>query len=139
MQLTLLQLDERAPPNGRGFQRLELAKQHIELICNICTSERTAHMSIDYTGNRYGNVSVDGKLIHLTENAYADNYGTDGEVRYYAHGRDDQGNEYLVSWETTAAWDAQEEAARADPDNFVPTLEEESACDWGAPIKAKLL
>jgi hypothetical protein len=87
----------------------------------------------------YGTVTYNDKTIHLSQQAYADNYGTDGDVRYYAHGVDDNGVEYRVAWETTAAWDAEQAAYRADPDNFVASIEEEDACNWSSPIEAKEL
>jgi hypothetical protein len=91
-------------------------------------------MSIDDTNNNLGDVTFDGKIIHLAEQAYPNNYGTDGGVRYYAKGVDDAGSEYLVAWDTTAEWDAEQDAYRADPDNFQASLQEEDACDWSSPV-----
>ena len=90
-----------------------------------------------YTTNNLGDVTFDGLLIHLTEQAYANNYGTDGGVRYYAHGVTDDGTEYLVAWDTTAAWDAEQDAYRADPDNFTSSIPEDQACDWSEPVAAR--
>lgn len=93
---------------------------------------------IDYTANKLGTVYMDSfPPIHLDQQAYANNYGTDGGVRYQAHGRDDEGNVYLVSWGTTAAWDAMQadyKANGADP-NWTPTIDEDEACDWDSPVK----
>jgi hypothetical protein len=87
----------------------------------------------------YGTVTYNGKTIHLTQQAYANNYGTDGDVRYYAHGIDDNGVEYRVAWSTTAAWDAEQDAYQADPENFTASLNEEDACDWTDPVEAREL
>lgn len=91
-------------------------------------------MSINYTNNNFGDVAFNDQIIHLSEQAYVNNYGTDGGVRYYAKGVDDNGIEYLVAWDTTEAWDAEQEAYRADPDNFEASLQEEDACDWSSPV-----
>ena len=94
-------------------------------------------MSIDYSANNFGDVTFEGKLIHLTEQAYANNCGTDGGVRYYAKGVDDSGVDYLVAWDTTDAWDAEQDAYRADPENFEASLQEEDACDWSSPVSIR--
>jgi len=61
------------------------------------------------------------------EDAYSDNYGCDGEVRYYATATDAQDKKYNVTWVTTDAWDNSEkifkleqkinELKENDPDN----------------------
>ena len=94
---------------------------------------------IDYTSNDFGDITFDGKLIHLTEQAYAENYGTDGGVRYHAKGVDDSGTEYVVSWDTTEAWDAEQDSYRADPDKFEPSMMEEYACDWSSPVAIRIV
>ena len=53
----------------------------------------------------FGTVKFEGKEYALTQDAYVDNYGTDGEVRYYAHATDADGKEYRVVWETTKDFD----------------------------------
>ena len=64
-------------------------------------------VSLDHTTNNFGDFTLDnGLVIHLTQDAYVSNYGTDGGVRYYAAGTDDEGNDYQVAWDTNAAWDA---------------------------------
>ena len=83
----------------------------------------------------YGTVEFEGKTYTLTQDAYAENYGTDGAVRYYAAAVDADGNEYLVTWETTEQWDeAQEEYKETSEVNGY--IEDESnACDWDSPIE----
>lgn len=91
-------------------------------------------MAIDYTNNSLGDITFDGKIIHLTEQAYPNNYGTDGGVRYYARGVDDDGVEYVVAWDTTEEWNAEQDAYRADPDNFEVSIPEDEVCDWSDPV-----
>ena len=50
--------------------------------------------------NNYGTVNFEGKELEITQQAYVDNYGTDGEVRYYASAVDTDKNIYNVTWET---------------------------------------
>lgn len=45
--------------------------------------------------------TLNGLTVTLTDDATMDNYGTDGEVRYYASAVDAAGNEYRVAWDTT--------------------------------------
>jgi hypothetical protein len=86
---------------------------------------------IDYATNNLGDVrTAEGVTVHLTQNAYPDNTGTSGAVAYFAHGKDDDGNDYLVRWETTPAWDALQEAYRVDPENTTADIPEDQACDW---------
>jgi hypothetical protein len=86
---------------------------------------------ITYTTNKLGDVTLNGTTIHLTQQAFADSAGTDGGVAYFAHGVDDEGNEYQVRWETTAAWNALQASYRNDPDNTdCDSIPEDEACDW---------
>lgn len=93
----------------------------------------------------YGTVNFGGKTYTLTQDAYAENYGMDGSVRYYASATDEQGLKYLVVWGTTPEWDAaQAEARRVDqqyephaaPDYEYPQIleDETNACDWDHPV-----
>ena len=61
----------------------------------------------------YGTVTFNGVLYTLTQDAYCDNYGTDGGVRYYAHATDAAGNKYRVAWDTTIEWDEMDMDDRA--------------------------
>jgi hypothetical protein len=63
-----------------------------------------------------------GKVLHMTQQAYIEstnNYGVE-EVFYLAHAVDDDGNDYLIRWET--------------PFSAVPQTEwpedESEMCDW---------
>jgi len=69
---------------------------------------------------RYGTVFLGHYKYWLLDNARMDNYGTDGDVRYYAKAVDRHGNEYRVAWETL-------------PDYS----DETSACDWDRPVEVK--
>jgi hypothetical protein len=74
-------------------------------------------MTITHTAaNPLGDVTYTGITVHLTQQAYSNNYGTDGDVRYYAKGVDDEGNEYMVTWETY--------------DNAGEIENEDEMCDW---------
>ena len=72
----------------------------------------------------YGSVKHNGMTLALTQDAYCENYGTDGSVRYYAQAKDATGNLYRVAWDTTAEWDEREPEDRSD---------ESEACDWSNP------
>lgn len=100
----------------------------------------------------YGTVDYNGKTYTLTQEAYVDNYGTKGAVRYYAHAIDEAGNEYIIAWDTTEAWDLATERAKLDAESYLdeadaerlaelldlvlPDVSDESnACDWGNPVR----
>lgn len=92
-------------------------------------------MAIDF-----GNIEYNGVTITLTEQAYASNYGTDGDVRYYAAGVDDKDNKYQVSWELTPEWQEQQERHRTERhgDTYDGVEcdcndDESTACNWDAP------
>jgi hypothetical protein len=74
----------------------------------------------------HGTVEFNGITYTLTQDAYCDNYGTDGGVRYYAHATGPDGGEYRVAWDTTEAWDALDGEDRWD---------EGDACDWADPVE----
>ena len=65
------------------------------------------------SSNDYGKVTFKGKEYTLTEQAYTDNIGTDGEVCYFAHatnGEVDENREliqYKIMWELTDDWQEQ--------------------------------
>lgn len=94
----------------------------------------------------FGTVNYQGKILTLTQQAYADNYGTNGGVRYYAHAVDADGNEYIVAWDTTGEWDTQREIYKRDGDSTdegaraLAYVEDESnACDWDSPANVEVL
>lgn len=84
--------------------------------------------------NQYGTVTHSGKTLTLTQQAYVSNNGTDGGVRYYAAAIDADGNEYMVAWDTTPAWD-ERLAANDESDSF----DESEACDWDTPADIREL
>lgn len=78
---------------------------------------RKETIMIDYATNSFGDVkTTDGTVVHLTQQAYSVNYGTDGDVVYRAHGKDADGNEYMVTWQTY--------------DNADEIENEDEMCDW---------
>ena len=88
---------------------------------------------------KFGTFDHSGVALALTQDAYVENHGTDGGVRYYAKAVDADGNDYLVAWDTTEAWDAATEAYKVDPEN-APIVDDESwACDWDSPAEIKAL
>jgi hypothetical protein len=53
--------------------------------------------STDFSTNRFGDILFEGVTIHVQEDAFA--AGEHGMRPYYAaHGLDNEGNEYLVTW-----------------------------------------
>ena len=89
---------------------------------------------MNYQANaaKFGNVTHGTAILALTQQAYASNH--QDSIRYYASAIDAEGNEYRVAWDTTAAWDAAEDAYRADP-NESPNDDESLACDWSCPAE----
>ena len=58
--------------------------------------------------NEYAPINFNGQIYTQTGATYADNYGSDSEVRYYAHAIGTHGNKVKVEWVTTEAWDNSE-------------------------------
>ena len=83
----------------------------------------------------YGTVEFKGTIYALTQDAYCDNYGTDGAVRYYASAVDASGNKYLVAWETTQAWNEAQELYKQTNEVSGFIEDESNACDWDNPIE----
>jgi hypothetical protein len=96
--------------------------------------EMTMSTTYQAAASKFGTVSHEGRTLALTQQAYADNYGTDGGVRYRATAMDDDSNEYRVEWATTPEWDAAQAAYRADPDCVAHQGDESEACDWANPV-----
>lgn len=105
-------------------------------------------------GKDFGTVRFEGKEYTLTEDAYCDNYGSNGDVRYYAHAVDASGNECLVTWETAEKWnlaqelfklEAKDEVSVEDKARFeelstmtlVSIDDEANACDWDTPYSVE--
>ena len=53
----------------------------------------------------FGTVKYEGKTYTLTCDAWCSNYGTSGNVAYYAYAKDSDGKEYRVMWLTTELYD----------------------------------
>jgi hypothetical protein len=87
---------------------------------------------------KYGTVEFGGRIYILTQQAYCDNYGTDGGVRYYAHAvakNDADTNKYKVVWATTDEWDNHQKN-----DETCSFCEDESnACNWDNPIDVRIV
>lgn len=81
----------------------------------------------------YGTVEFKGATYTLTQDAYCDNYGTDGAVRYYASAVDANGNKYLVAWDTTETWNEAQELYKATGEVSGYIEDESNACDWDSP------
>jgi hypothetical protein len=88
----------------------------------------------DIMSNNYGTVNFNGTAYTLTQDAYPENYGTDGAVRYYAAAVDADGNKYLVTWETTEVWDKAQESYKVTGEVNGYIEDENNACDWDNPI-----
>lgn len=90
-------------------------------------------MSVIYKGAR-DVFSSQNAEIALTEAASMSNWGMEGAVRYTARGVDEKGNQYLVIWDTTEAWDS----AMEEKDENI--LQDESyACEWESPVSILLV
>lgn len=128
----------------------------------LAVDEITSQMEVTMMNEmekKYGAVEFEGKKYILTDQAYPDNYGTNGEVRYRANAIGEAGSEFYVVWQTTQQWDDACELAnlesRETGDNarWNPLSEEErerledlqkivhtdcedesNACDWDSPI-----
>lgn len=98
----------------------------------------------------YGLVEFEGKTYELTQEAYADNYGTNGEICYKAFAKlqgDAEDNTYLVIWETTDTWNEYTELHNEylkendytdNNSDWIAYLEDGSnACDWDNPISVE--
>ena len=97
-------------------------------------------MEYQTAAKKFGTVMNDSTEVAMTQAAYMENYGSG--VRYYAAGVDQQGNDYLIAWDTTNAWDEASEsyqaAIRNGSDPEIGMLDDESnACDWSSPVEIK--
>ena len=88
-------------------------------------------MSINDATNNFGDITHEGKTIHLTNEAVESNFGTEGGSRFYAAGVDDNGAEYRIAWDTTEAWD------KKIADGYEPCGDYEESCDWGNPVEVR--
>jgi hypothetical protein len=79
-------------------------------------------VTINHTDNKFGDILWDGRILRLTQIAYVDNYGTDGDIVYRANAEDADGNDYIVMWEPYP------EYAKELP------ADESDSCDWENPV-----
>jgi len=91
----------------------------------------------EQAAKKYGEVSLGNITVALTQDAYCDNYGTDGDVRYYADAIDTAHNPYRVSWDTVEGWS--NHIIGTDGDCIVEDCrgwceDESNACDWDSPV-----
>lgn len=93
--------------------------------------------------------------LTLDDQAYVDNFGTDGGVAWQQDGVDAAGNRYRVMWLPTAAWQIAERFAKAEiagdeqlmaeiieengGDSFVDVQDQSNACDWDEPWSINLI
>lgn len=82
------------------------------------------------TQANHGSVTFGGVEIFLTQEAYCNNAG-----QYLAAGKDADGNEYRVEWQTTKAWDDAQELCRTTGEVSGFAEDESNACDWDSPIE----
>lgn len=69
---------------------------------------------IDYKNNKFGDINHNGKIIHITQDAYL--AGTNTEPVYQAAAKSDDGDDYRVTW--------------VPVDNFMDLEDESECCDW---------
>ena len=74
----------------------------------------------------FGTITFNGQVFTLTQEAYADNFGTDGGVRYYAGAVDTDGNEHQVTW-----------GLKISIEDYKNLEDESNACDWDNPISVE--
>ena len=91
---------------------------------------------------KFGSVTMPmGVEVALTQTAWVENYGEHGGVRYNAHGIDENGCVYRVTWDTTPEFDAALDrtihsySVGVEPDDRDLALvqDESTACDWATP------
>lgn len=104
----------------------------------------------------YGTVTYKGIKYTLQQEPCADNYGTDGGIRYYARATGPDGEEYQVAWDTTEEWDKAVEyyklldASYLDDEQqarlteletmvLVDLSDESNACDWDHPVSVRII
>lgn len=71
----------------------------------ILIEKELSKMDIMAMEKKYGSVEFKGKKYILIDDAEVTNYGTDGEVRYYAYAKDEDGKDCKVTWETKEDYD----------------------------------
>ena len=107
---------------------------------------------------KYSTVEFEGKTYALTQDAFVDNYGTNGDVCYRAMAIDEQGNKYNVIWYLDEAYEKNgkdynryikltdlsehqplDDDEQSEFDTLIddgqpsPNEDESNACDWDEP------
>jgi hypothetical protein len=86
-------------------------------IIKSTTLER--HKTINQKERVKMTVKFEGKVITLTQDAYIDGPADERPI-YKAHGVDEEGNEYIVTWDVV--------------DGYEEITDESEMCDWKHPI-----
>jgi hypothetical protein len=111
----------------------------------------------------HGTARIHGVTFTLTEQPYYDNYGTKGEIRFYALALSPEGKPVKLTWETTGNYDAScelynlVEYSKCEEDcdcedcqriEYLKSLDGvnmndaeslENACEWEYPIDVEYL
>jgi len=90
----------------------------------------------------FGSVTENGIEYAICDNAQVENFGTDGEVRYYATGisfeqlqkaDNSQDVDFLFDPHVKIEWEIIPEYLNSDD------TDESNACDWGNPINIEIV
>lgn len=83
----------------------------------------------------FGTITCDAGTFELLQDAYPENYGTDGGIRFYASARGVGGDTCRLGWDTTQAWKDNEAANQAalSAGEIPDDLDYSDACDWQKP------
>lgn len=104
----------------------------------------------------FGTAEFGGVEYTLAEQATADNFGTEGLIRYYAKATSPDGDTVMFAWNTTECWDLAEERAKLESESnptpeqeerlsaldgmVLPDVSDESnACDWDSPFSVTVI
>ena len=77
-----------------------------------------------------GTVEFEGQTLYLTQQAYIDNKGTDGDCVYRATAIDEKGNDYTVTWDAYETDEENECYIDSEGDSMGSYDDESNACDW---------
>jgi len=92
-----------------------------------------ANEGFDKMARENGSIQHEGQELALTQIAYADNMGTDGDIYYKAAAIDRAGNDYEINW------DLKEEVKNRDVEKYGYLEDESEACDWDSPSDVRKL
>ena len=103
------QAEESHPDGGPAYQAVYEAMALASEVLQRAEEAYAAAVALaDFTDAKaeFGSVCAGERVYAQTQIAYCENHGSNGEVRYYASSIDDNGQKYLLAWETTEEWDA---------------------------------